>query len=117
MKAVGKYTNSASQKAVLDARDVYHRVWFSACNYDDIPVNSRFVVFSEDNPFVFYVNKAYQELIQRISEYQSGGYVGLRISGCAKKEHKIQKDKEIQYKIQKAIALRKQLAILDVELG
>ena len=117
MRAVGKYTNAASQKAVLDARDVYHRVWFSACNYDDIPVNSSFVVFSDDNPFVFYVNKAYQELISRISEYQNGGYVGLRISGCTEKERKAQKDKETQRKIQKAIILRKQLAILDVELG
>lgn len=116
MRAVGKYTNAASQKAVLDARDVYHRVWFSACNYDDIPVNSSFVVFSEDNPFVFYVDKAYQELIKRIAEYQNGGYVGLRISGCTKEEHKIQKTKELQRKVQKAITLRKQLAILDMEL-
>lgn len=116
MRAIGKYTNAASQKAVLDAREVYHRVWFSACNYDDIPVNSSFVVFSEDNPFVFYVNKAYQELIKRIVEYQNGGYVGLKISGCTKAERKAQKNKELQCKVQKAITLRRQLAILDVEL-
>lgn len=116
MRAIGKYTNAASQKAVLDARDVYHRVWFSACDYDDIPVNNNFVVFSEDNPFVFYVNKAYQILVERIYEYQNGGYVGLRISCCTKEECKAQKDKKLQHKVQKVITLRRQLAILDVEL-
>jgi len=113
MRAIGKYTNVANQKAVLDARDVYHKVWFSACNYDNIPVNSNFVVFSEDNPFVFYINKAYQELIKRIDEYQNGGYVGLKISGCTKEERKAQKDKEMQCKIQKIIMLRKQLISLE----
>jgi len=116
MKTNSKYSHKDCQNAVISARDVYHKVWLSACQYDDIPINSKFVVFSDSNPFVYYVNKAYQELISRISEYQNGGYVGLVISGCSKKERQIQKEQAKQQKIDKFIKIREQLQSLEKDL-
>ena len=112
-RAIGKYHHKACQNAVLLARDVYHKVWASACDFDDVLVSSKFVVFTDSNPFVYYINKAYQELINRIYEYQNGGYVGLKISGCTVKERKIQKEQELQNKIQKFKDMRKQLIIFE----
>lgn len=113
MKTNSKYGHKDCQNAVILVRVVYHKVWISACQYDDIPANSKFVVFSDSNPFVYYVNKAYQELINQVSEYQNGGYVGLVINGLSKKERLIQKEQEKQYKINKFINLREQLQILE----
>jgi len=51
------------------------------CEEDDIPADSKFVVFSEDTnaKYQMYYNKALDELRRAIAEYQAGGYVGLRI--------------------------------------
>jgi len=45
MRAIGKYNHRANQKAVVSAREVYCKVWASACNFDSIPSISKFVIF------------------------------------------------------------------------
>lgn len=53
--------------------------WKSACEFDGIPPNSKFVSFSEDNPFAPYLNKATEEYFAHKREIEAGGYVGLEI--------------------------------------
>jgi hypothetical protein len=117
MRAEGKYNHRACQNAVFIARNVYHKVWVSACAFDNVPIDSKFVVFSNSNPFVYYVNKAYEILVQWIYEYQNGSYVGLKIRGCTAKERKIQKEQDLQNKISKFNKLRRQLKIFEAELN
>lgn len=59
---------------------VVRQLWVKSCEHDRIPPDSVFVVFSDDNPYVPYHNKAVDELIEaRAAFAPGGGYVGLRI--------------------------------------
>jgi len=67
-------------KAIQGMRNTWISAYKAACKHDGIPEDSKFSVFSDDNPFVPFVNKAYEEYCTMKREYQSGGYVGLTIS-------------------------------------
>jgi hypothetical protein len=41
-------------------------LWQKACKYDNIPVNSKFVIFSKDNPFMAEYNQAVATLHKAI---------------------------------------------------
>ena len=71
--------NRTGQKYIEGLRAVVARLWQQACGHDDIPPGSKFVVFSEDNPYVIFHNKAVGEFIEAMQQYRAGGYVGLRI--------------------------------------
>jgi hypothetical protein len=62
------------------AAAVWAAAWRAACKHDRIAETAKFVVFSDDNPFVQFVDAAAREMFARIAEYQSGGYVGLTIN-------------------------------------
>lgn len=83
MRARGKHSGRIEvhpgKAAVAAAAQVYRQVWQKACEHDSIPVDSKFCVFSDDNPFVQFIRAADREYQARFLEYQSGGYVGLKI--------------------------------------
>ena len=59
---------------------IVRQLWEKACEHDGIPPDSMFVVFSDNNPYVPYHNKAVRELQEaRAAFVPGGGYVGLRI--------------------------------------
>lgn len=51
----------------------------SACRHDGIPADAKFAVFSDNNPFVVFSDKAASMYFEAVQTYQSGGYVGLQI--------------------------------------
>ena len=56
------------------------RLWESACRHDDIEPDSGFVAFSDDNPFVEFMEPVDTQLREAYAACQpGGGYVGLRI--------------------------------------
>ena len=60
---------------LLTAREVYG----SALRHDGLPADTRFAVFSDDNPFVPFYERAmgqYQEMAQACAAH---GYVGLSL--------------------------------------
>lgn len=54
--------------------------WESACKHDGISPSSKFVVFSNDNPYLPYYEKAVREYREAMYQYQAGGYIGLRLA-------------------------------------
>ncbi len=66
-------------KAIADAKAAWHAAYRSACKHDGIPEDSKFTIFSDDNPFNQFVDAGFKEYCARVNEYQSGGYIGLRI--------------------------------------
>ena len=56
------------------------QLWAKACQHDGIPADAGVVVFSKDNPYVPFHDKAMRELQEaRAAFVPGGGYVGLRI--------------------------------------
>jgi len=71
--------NRTGQKYIEGLGATVAQLWKQACGHDDIPPGSKFVVFSEDNPYVIFYNKAMREFMEAMQQYRAGGYVGLRI--------------------------------------
>ncbi len=65
MKTRTKHSGRIEVKPALRAIEGMKNTWAaaykSACKYDGIPEDSKFSVFSDDNPFVLFVDKAYRE--------------------------------------------------------
>lgn len=58
------------------------KVWEAMCKHDGIDPDSRFVVFSDDNPYTQFWNSAltqYRETLAVVAQGPGGGYVGLEI--------------------------------------
>ena len=72
--------NRTGQKYIEGLRAVVAQLWQQACGHDDIPPGNKLVVFSEDNPYVVFYNKAMREFMETMQQYRDGGYVGLRIN-------------------------------------
>ena len=83
MKTQTKHSGRIEVKPALRAIDGMKNTWVAAykaaCKHDGIPEDSKFSIFSDDNPFVPFVDKVYQEMCAMITEYKAGGYVGLKI--------------------------------------
>jgi hypothetical protein len=73
--------NRQGQQYIATLAWARKRVWQDACKHDDIPPNSSFVVFSEDNPFVRFINLIQKRLNEAEAAYAAGGYVGLTMKG------------------------------------
>lgn len=83
MKARRSHSGRIEPKKGLEAVDEAGRVWKaayqSALKFDDMPEDTKFAVFSDNNPFVQFISLAFEEYNKRIQEYKAGGYVGLRL--------------------------------------
>jgi len=70
----------AGARHIEGLKATVRQLWVKACEHDDIPPSSLFVVFSEDNPYVpFHVNAMRQLREAQAAFVPGGGYVGLRI--------------------------------------
>lgn len=78
-KHSGRIEIRPALKTIDGIRRTIRSIWVSACKYDKIDPKEKFVIFSKKNPFVSFYEIAMKEYRQTISEYQSGGYVGLSI--------------------------------------
>ena len=78
-KHSGRIEVKPGLKAIQAMKNTWAAAYRSACKHDNIPGGSKFVVFSDDNPYIIYIDKAYREYCNMIAEYQSGGYVGLTL--------------------------------------
>lgn len=54
--------------------------WESCCKYDGIDPDSKFVVFTDDNPFVKFYDIAVSRWRECQADAQVFGYVGLNMS-------------------------------------
>ena len=71
--------NRTGQRYIDGLKAVCRELWIKACEFDGIPSESKFVVFSDGNKFVPFYDKAHNQLMEAISQYKAGGYVGLKI--------------------------------------
>ena len=73
--------NRQAAATIAGWRNTVKSIWNTMCEADGIPVNSKFVVFSDETNAKYqkYYNTAMDELRRAIAEYQAGGYVGLRV--------------------------------------
>ena len=71
--------NRQGREYIAGLRAVVAQLWRQACDHDDIPPESKFVVFSDENPFTAFYNNAMRQLMEATQQYRAGGYVGLRI--------------------------------------
>ena len=78
-KHSGRIEVRPALRAIADAKATWLSAFNAACRHDGIPEGSKFVEFSEDNPFLPYVDKAYEIYCEMKRVYQVGGYVGLRM--------------------------------------
>jgi hypothetical protein len=51
----------------------------AACKHDGIPSDTKFAVFSKDNPFVPFVNSGMAEYMQAKQDFFNLGYCGMVI--------------------------------------
>jgi len=66
-------------------RATVRKCWEDACKFDGVDPNEKFVVFSDDNPYVPFHNRAVQNLREAEAQAAAFGYVGLQIDTGRKK--------------------------------
>ena len=71
--------NRRGQEHIASLQATVHQLWAKCCEAEGIPADSKFVVFSNDNEFLPFYDKALAQLWQAQAEYAAGGYVGLTI--------------------------------------
>lgn len=71
--------NKHAQQTIAELQQVCQVLWRRCCEEDGVDPDSKFVVFSENNKFVPFHNRAMQQLMEAREQYRQGGYVGLRI--------------------------------------
>jgi len=78
-KHSGRIERAGGLKTLAHAKWVWDSAYKSACKHDDIPEDSKFVVFSDDNPFRQFVDIAASQYFDMLAQYRAGGYIGLQI--------------------------------------
>ena len=71
--------NKQAVKHLSGLRNAIKALWVKACEHDEIPAGSMFVVFSDDNPYVKFHSIAMRQYQADRKAFADGGYVGLRI--------------------------------------
>lgn len=69
--------NEQAVNYISRLRSVLTQLWRKACEYDDIPPDSTFAVFSPDNPYVKLHDSTlalYLEACRRFRDGGNGGY-------------------------------------------
>ena len=64
---------------IADVRLAVRQLWVKMCEHDGIDPGAMFIVFSDDNPYTPFYNKAMKELQESRFAHAHGGYVGLQI--------------------------------------
>ncbi|MFH1031165.1 MAG: hypothetical protein V1767_01140 [Chloroflexota bacterium] len=71
--------NEQGQKYIAGLKATAGILWIKACEFDNIPPDSKFVVFSDENKFAKFYNQALLQMEEAKNQYAAGGYVGLTI--------------------------------------
>lgn len=67
-------------KYIENLKYIIKQLWEKCCEYDNIPKDSKFVVFSKNNPYEYFYEKAFNEYMYAIiTTVPGGGYTGLII--------------------------------------
>lgn len=72
--------NKQGQNYINDLKLMVAQLWEKACEFDGIPPDSKFVIFSDENKFAKFHGQAILQLWAAQAEYAAGGYVGLKIN-------------------------------------
>ncbi len=75
------YRPRSAKDPLNQAAAAWRAAYRSACRFDGMPEDTKFAVFSKDNPFVQFVDKAAAILFEMRAQHQAGGYVGLTMKG------------------------------------
>lgn len=75
----GSIEVSRGREYLTACRDTWSNVYAKACEHDGIAPEAKIAVFSKDNPFAQFVDRAADEFFKAVREYQAGGYVGLTL--------------------------------------
>jgi hypothetical protein len=81
-QVMGKFQakmNRQGQQYIVDLAHTVKQLWVSMCEEEGIPTDSKFVVFSDDNKFMPFYNRAMEQLQEARRQFAAGGYVGLKI--------------------------------------
>jgi len=65
--------------AMDDILAVASSAYRAACKHDEMPEDTVFAVFSDDNPFMPYIGRALDQYREMASNVAAHGYEGLRI--------------------------------------
>lgn len=76
---IERHRPTSPNDPINQALFAWRQAFRAACRHDGMPEDTRFAVFSDDNPFARFVDAAARELIARRAEYAAGGYVGLEM--------------------------------------
>jgi len=79
MTGMQKRLNKQAEDYIGDLKSAVKQLWDKCCEEDQIPPDSKFCVFSKDNKFAPFYNRAVIQLQEAEAAYKAGGYVGLRI--------------------------------------
>jgi hypothetical protein len=74
-----KRLNKQAQEYIGQMAFAVRCLWEKACDHDQIPHDTKFAVFSDDNPFMPFYNRALTQYQDARAQYAAGGYVGLTI--------------------------------------
>jgi len=72
--------NKQGMDYIEGLRATVHELWEKCCEEDQIPLGSKFCVFSDGNKYLPFYNNALAQLWEAEAQYKAGGYVGLRIT-------------------------------------
>ncbi len=72
--------NRQGQEYIEAGVNTVRQLWAKCCEHDGIEPSAKFVVWSDDNPYVKFYNQAYRQLQEARQQYADGGYVGLSLT-------------------------------------
>ena len=78
-KHSGRIEVKPALRIIEGVRQAWLSAYKSACRHDGISEDSKFTIFSNDNPFVPFVDRAYEQYCEMKKQYNAGGYIGLTI--------------------------------------
>lgn len=70
---------TGSLQFLEDLSSACKSAYAAACKHDGIPLDTKFAVFSENNPFVPFINGGMTEYMQAKQDYFNLGYCGMTI--------------------------------------
>jgi len=77
--AIQERLNKQGQKYIAGLANTIKVLWEKACEFDSVPVESKFVVFSDGNKFAKFYGIAMNQYFEARQQYVDGGYVGLSV--------------------------------------
>jgi hypothetical protein len=71
--------NRQAENYLATLRQAIQTNWRLACEYEGIPVDCKFAIFSDDNPHLKMRSQLHILYWENLAAYRAGGYVGLHM--------------------------------------